>query len=439
LDFCRQHPFSTMTFYANAETPWARGLKSPRSDDDIFGGSTTAGETGGDFTEVSGNERVNIGLQGMPMMPFMQGMTMPSSAMPMPFHAMPSPCGSAMQMPLHAMPSPLAMPGSPHGAVAMSTGSLPMSPQGSQMYCVATAPDGTQMLVPMSSGPSAHAWSPQQLSLPLPPQPPQLPLLSAHCANQADSLDAQAAALTAYASKIKEEARKAKTQAAVAARRNRTSPISIDSKKRDIVPASMPSWADTTDKFEPETVADDVDFPNDVRTTLMFKNLPNNYNRSALVDMLDSAGFKGAYDLVYLPTDFAKRSGFGYAFVNFVSNDAGKRAKASFQGFDRWNVPSRKTCEIVWSGPVQGLQAHTERYRNSPVMHESVPDEFKPAVFVDGIRVPFPAATRRLRPPRVRRATGNNGFGIDIAAALGGEQMEQHKRVGHGRPRRAAA
>ena len=28
-----------------------------------------------------------------------------------------------------------------------------------------------------------------------------------------------------------------------------------------------------------------------------------------------------------------------------------------------------KVCRVTWSGPHQGLAAHVERYRNSPVMH----------------------------------------------------------------------
>lgn len=143
-------------------------------------------------------------------------------------------------------------------------------------------------------------------------------------------------------------------------------------------------------------------FENDDRTTLMFRNFPNNYTRKALLDMLDTEGFNGAYRFVYLPTDFKNFAGFGYAFVNFVTNDAAVRAKTHFQDFARWTVPSRKVCDVVWSGEVQGLEAHLERYRNSPVMHESVPDEYKPVLFVNGRRVPFPPPTKRIRPPRVR-------------------------------------
>ena len=66
----------------------------------------------------------------------------------------------------------------------------------------------------------------------------------------------------------------------------------------------------------------------------------------------------------------------------------------SFDGFKRWSLPSakaktaesalfsgslgdgslqllepREVCRVSWSGPHQGLAAHVERYRNSPVMH----------------------------------------------------------------------
>jgi hypothetical protein len=45
-----------------------------------------------------------------------------------------------------------------------------------------------------------------------------------------------------------------------------------------------------------------------------------------------------------------------------------------------------------------------ERLRNSPVMHERVPEVYKPALFVNGLAVSFPAPTRRIRAPRGRRS-----------------------------------
>lgn len=138
------------------------------------------------------------------------------------------------------------------------------------------------------------------------------------------------------------------------------------------------------------------------RTTVMLRNMPNNYSRSMLLELLDAEGFAGQYDFLYLPMDFQSRASLGYAFINFSSSDAAASFWHTFDGYSNWAIPSRKVSGVSWSGPHQGLEAHTERYRNSPVMCESTPDEYKPILFDRGMRVPFPAPTRRIRAPRVR-------------------------------------
>jgi len=49
---------------------------------------------------------------------------------------------------------------------------------------------------------------------------------------------------------------------------------------------------------------------------------------------------------------------------------------------------------------LQGLEANIERYRNSPTMHELVPDAYRPMLFVNGQQVAFPAPTKKIKPPR---------------------------------------
>lgn len=144
----------------------------------------------------------------------------------------------------------------------------------------------------------------------------------------------------------------------------------------------------------------------DDRTTLMLQNLPSNYTRDALCKLLDSAGAHGHYNFVYLPKDFKTMAGFGYAFVNFVHNRHAVDIMEKLQGFCDWQIPSIKVLTVVWSNPHQGLHAHVERYRDSPVMHEEVSDEFKPMLLENGVRVDFPPPTKRLKPPRVRKASG---------------------------------
>lgn len=139
------------------------------------------------------------------------------------------------------------------------------------------------------------------------------------------------------------------------------------------------------------------------RTTLMFRNLPGEFTRDMFTDLLNREGFSGLYDFVYVPIDFRSRAGFGYAFVNMISPEAALHFMNHFEGFGRWCMESTKTAEITWSSPTQGLEAHVERYRSSPVMHDAVPDHFKPAMFRGNVRVTFPRPTKAIKMPRMRQ------------------------------------
>lgn len=136
------------------------------------------------------------------------------------------------------------------------------------------------------------------------------------------------------------------------------------------------------------------------RTTLMLRNLPSCFSRTALLETLDATGFAGDYDFVYLPIDFHSGAGLGYCFVNMINSDRANALMDHLQGFSAWRgSTSQKVLEICWSDPHQGLDMLVERYRNSRVMHGSVPDHYKPVLFQNGARVPFPRHTKRIRPP----------------------------------------
>jgi hypothetical protein len=132
--------------------------------------------------------------------------------------------------------------------------------------------------------------------------------------------------------------------------------------------------------------------------------MPNNQTRKVLMEILDREGFQRQYDFLYLPMDFQSRISMGYSFVNFTSESAASRAMTVFEGYTKWRIPSRKVCGVSWSHPHQGFEAHVQRYRNSPVMHEDVPDHYKPVILREGQRVPFPAATQKLTAPRRRES-----------------------------------
>merc|ERR1719367_2096902 len=45
------------------------------------------------------------------------------------------------------------------------------------------------------------------------------------------------------------------------------------------------------------------------RTTVMLRNLPLDHTRDMLLHLLDTKGFAGMYDFIYLPMDFKTRAG----------------------------------------------------------------------------------------------------------------------------------
>jgi hypothetical protein len=150
----------------------------------------------------------------------------------------------------------------------------------------------------------------------------------------------------------------------------------------------------------------DASFDTSQHTTVILRNFPNEYTREDLLRLLDDEGFSAAYDFVHLPIDFQKKFGLGYAVVNMVSHQMALSIWERFTGFDRWDTPCDTVCEVSWNRPHQGLEAHIERYRNSPLMHESVPDVYRPAVFDHGLRIEFAAPTTRIRAPRIRHQKG---------------------------------
>lgn len=125
------------------------------------------------------------------------------------------------------------------------------------------------------------------------------------------------------------------------------------------------------------------------RTTLVLRKLPKTVTRTSLVEMLDTAGMQGLYDFVYLPMDFKKGKVFGYAIVNFATNQSAELACFHFQAAG---------SSIDWSDAHQGFDELIQRYRDSPIMHPSMPEISKPIIYCNGLVAPFPSPTKKVQP-----------------------------------------
>lgn len=134
------------------------------------------------------------------------------------------------------------------------------------------------------------------------------------------------------------------------------------------------------------------------RTTIVLRRLPAVWlagGRAAILAALDALGFSGLYDFVYAPADILDKQSKGYAFVNFLTAEAAEQAMHTVQNLEE--APT-----VGWSD-VQGLTLHIARYRDSPIMHKSVPEEIQPVLFKDGFRIPFPLPQGQVRRPCLSR------------------------------------
>lgn len=125
----------------------------------------------------------------------------------------------------------------------------------------------------------------------------------------------------------------------------------------------------------------------DIRTTLMIKNIPNKYDQDMLLMAINSKHI-GSYDFFYLPIDFKNRCNVGYAFINFIDPLS---IPPFFEEFNnkKWEkFNSEKVCQIRYAR-IQGKDAMVEHFKNSSVMNED--PKCRPLIFQsDGMGKPQP-------------------------------------------------
>merc|ERR1711998_629905 len=103
----------------------------------------------------------------------------------------------------------------------------------------------------------------------------------------------------------------------------------------------------------------------------MVRNLQTDLSQPAFVQWFIEAGYGGLFDFVYMPMNFRASGNFGYAFVNFINHEVAEHVLMQMQDGEHEEGSSSDKWSSVWS-TCQGLSANVERYRNSPLMHDSV-------------------------------------------------------------------
>ncbi|XP_023736886.1 protein MEI2-like 2 [Lactuca sativa] len=106
----------------------------------------------------------------------------------------------------------------------------------------------------------------------------------------------------------------------------------------------------------------------DMRTTLMIKNIPNKYTSKMLLAAIDET-HTGTYDFVYLPIDFKNKCNVGYAFINMVSPSHIISFYEAFNGKKWEKFNSEKVATLAYAR-IQGKVALITHFQNSSLMNE---------------------------------------------------------------------
>ncbi|GMH16272.1 hypothetical protein Nepgr_018113 [Nepenthes gracilis] len=132
-------------------------------------------------------------------------------------------------------------------------------------------------------------------------------------------------------------------------------------------------------------------------TTVMIRNIPNQYSREELIRFLDNycrqengkimissaevdeKQAEVAFDFVYLPIDFGTRANRGFAFVNFTDPRAAWKFHLYNSHNQRWEKYASDKMREISCAKIQGKQALIDHFEKSIFACGS--DEYLPVCF----------------------------------------------------------
>jgi len=154
--------------------------------------------------------------------------------------------------------------------------------------------------------------------------------------------------------------------------------------------------ADSTSEVDPDDVQEILDSTPELITTLMIRNMPTRLKQSDIVDELDTDGFTGTYDWLYMPSTIQVNGGNkgrgrskGYAFVNFIKPEFAVLFKAKWHGQKRFGMTGRKSELDITVASVQGKENNIEQFmRGKPSGIQNSQFRLHEVAFIDLNRDP---------------------------------------------------
>lgn len=120
----------------------------------------------------------------------------------------------------------------------------------------------------------------------------------------------------------------------------------------------------------------------------MLRDLPLKYTHELLWVFMETCGFTGTYDFIYLPTDFVRGTNMGYGFINFKTSHYAKTFMSSVNGVRLpFSGNSSKQCTCCWAR-IQGYDANIAHVAKSAL--KNLPGNVRPIILnPSGVRIPF--------------------------------------------------
>lgn len=205
-------------------------------------------------------------------------------------------------------------------------------------------------------------------------------------------------------------------------------------------------------------------------TTVMVRQLPRHWSHLMFLEEVESRGFKGLFDFVYLPHDFKKGSHVGFGFINFMKDVNALEFVKEFHGLylDGQMREAGKPLRIH-PASVQGYEENRQYFAVNKVANQRDP-HFRPLFLPGGswaslesilgpdaqdarcaasdAVAPVPLAERPSGPPKgqffeTRFAEADSGCSVlsssYVTTAPGGHGDLGSQRVAAGRPLLAPA
>mmetsp|Transcript_56189 Transcript_56189/g.105347 ORF Transcript_56189/g.105347 Transcript_56189/m.105347 type:complete len:316 (-) Transcript_56189:62-1009(-) len=147
-------------------------------------------------------------------------------------------------------------------------------------------------------------------------------------------------------------------------------------------------------------VSPDLRAPLICQTSLMIRNLPFDFTRTSLRNLLQNLGLLEMLNFLYLPLRGKDGASLGYAFLNAVNLGAVAKIVRCLHGMTQPGSASQESRLAIQANiQAPNLPALIAKYRNSGVMHNDVPRSMKPVLLRDGVEIQFPPPTLTLARP----------------------------------------